>query len=101
MMRRHPKATAHDMRGVVSDVEHLLQEVGSSAGGTVHEFKSRVSHALDAARERIDQLDDSVRNGARQAVTVTDDYAHEHPWQVLAAGAFVGLAIGLLFAMRR
>lgn len=101
-MTRQPKGStmAPDMRSVVSDVENLLNEVGNSAGGTVHEFKSRVSHALDAARDRLDQLDGSVRSGARQAVTVTDDYAHAHPWQVLAAGALVGLAIGLLFTRR-
>jgi ElaB/YqjD/DUF883 family membrane-anchored ribosome-binding protein len=101
-MTRQPKgsAMATDMRSVVSDVENLLHEVGSSAGGTVHEFKSRVSHALDAARERLDQLDGSVRSGARQAVTTTDDYAHAHPWHVLAAGALVGLALGFLLTRR-
>jgi ElaB/YqjD/DUF883 family membrane-anchored ribosome-binding protein len=96
------------MRNVVSDVENLLHEVSSSqANGTVHAFKSGMSRALDAARDRLDaardrlnELDGSMRTGARQAATVTDDYAHEHPWQAMAAGALVGLAIGLLIARR-
>jgi len=88
------------MRSVVSDVENLLQDVGRT-GGTVHEFKTRMNRALDAARDRLDQIDGSVRTGARQAATVTDDYAHDHPWQILGAGALLGIAIGLLVASRR
>jgi len=86
------------MRNVVSDVQELLQEVGSRGSGTVNEFKSRMSRALEAARDRLDQID--VRGNARQVATVTDDYARTHPWQVLGAGALVGLAIGLLIARR-
>jgi ElaB/YqjD/DUF883 family membrane-anchored ribosome-binding protein len=99
-MTRFAKASAPDMRGVVDDVQHLLKEAGSGAGGTLHDFKRRVAHALDAARDRLDDLDDSVRSGARQAVTVTDDYAHAHPWHLLAAGAVLGVAIGLMFIRR-
>jgi ElaB/YqjD/DUF883 family membrane-anchored ribosome-binding protein len=89
------------MRSVVSDVESLLHEVGSTSSGTVHEFKSRLSQALDAARDRLDQLDGTMRDGARRAAYVTDDYAHAHPWQALGAGALIGLAIGLLITARR
>lgn len=99
-MTRHPTTSAAEMQGVVNEVQSLLKEVGNGASGTVHEFKRRVGHALDAARHRLDLLDDTVRTGARQAATVTDDYAHAHPWQVLAAGALVGLAIGVMLSRR-
>jgi ElaB/YqjD/DUF883 family membrane-anchored ribosome-binding protein len=101
MFRNPNRAVASDMRSVVSDVENLLHSVGERSGGTVHEFRSRLGTALDAARSRLDALDGSVRSGARQAVVVTDDYAHSHPWQVLAAGALLGVAAGLLIATRR
>jgi len=95
------------MRSVVSDVQDLLHEVGDSSSSTVSEFKSRLSRALDVARDRLDTIDGSMRTNARQAATsarqaatMTDDYARAHPWHIVSAGALVGLAIGLLIARR-
>lgn len=101
MNRTSSNAAAADMRNVVSDVENLLNSVGTAAGGTVHEFKAKVGSALEAAKARLDAIDGSVRSGARRAVYTTDDYAHAHPWQALGAGMLIGAAIGFLLASRR
>jgi ElaB/YqjD/DUF883 family membrane-anchored ribosome-binding protein len=99
-MIRFSKAAAPDTRSVVDDVQNLLHEAGNGSRGTVQDFRRRVVQALDVARDRLDQLDDSVRSGARQAATVTDDYAHAHPWHLLAAGTLAGLALALMFTRR-
>lgn len=101
-MTRHSKAAAlaQDMRNVVSEVEHLLRDVGHTGGGTVHQFKSRMGDVIDAARGRLDQLDTGMRDGTRYAVSATDELVHARPWQAIGVVALVGLVAGLLLARR-
>lgn len=99
-MTRTAKALSRDMRHVVDEVEHLLHEAGSAGSGTVSDLKSRVGQAMESARARLDAVDTSVRSGARYAATRTDDLVHERPWQAMAVGAVIGLAIGLLVSRR-
>jgi ElaB/YqjD/DUF883 family membrane-anchored ribosome-binding protein len=106
-MNRNDTTLARDMRTVVSDVEALLRDAeallrdaGTAGTGTMGDLRNRVGYAMQAARERLDRMDTNVRDGARRAATVTDDYVHASPWQAIGVGLLVGLAAGALL-MRR
>ena len=99
-MNRNDTALARDMRNVVSDVEALLRDANAAGTGTIHDLRNRVGYAMQVARDRLDRIDTNVRDGARRAATVTDDYVHASPWQAIGVGLLVGLAAGALL-MRR
>lgn len=59
-----------------------MEQIGTEAGGVAREAADRITgHADEALRQ-------------------ANRYAHEKPWQLVAAAGLIGLAVGVLVARR-
>ena len=91
---------ADDFQEVVTDAQELLANMGTEGGAKVGEMKKRVQASIDAARKQLGELQVSVTEGAKAAVTTTDQYVHDNPWSAIGIGAAVGVLVGFLLARR-
>ena len=93
-----------DFNAVVTEADHLLKLVTEEGGDKAVALRSKVERNLNAAKERLRDLEDAVMERTRATARATDEYVHENPWQTvgIAAGlsAVLGIVIGLLLTRR-
>ena len=89
-----------EVQQVVSDAEELVRLTGDGATGRLAEVRNRLSGHLDAAKNRLSDLDVTVRKKTKAAARATDDYVHDHPWRAIGMAAGIGVLIGLLINRR-
>jgi ElaB/YqjD/DUF883 family membrane-anchored ribosome-binding protein len=99
---RHSRHAAEDiateLRSLMSELEDTLAD-GTQADATA--LRAQLSKRLDAARARLNDTRDAVRQRAEVALADADDYVHENPWQTLAIVGGIALIAGALFARAR
>ena len=99
---RHSRHAAEDiateLRSLMSELEDTLAD-GTQADATA--LRAQLSKRLDAARARLNDTRDAVRQRAEVALADADDYVHENPWQTLAIVGGIALIAGALFARTR
>jgi ElaB/YqjD/DUF883 family membrane-anchored ribosome-binding protein len=91
-----------DLNNVASQVHSLLDKLDDEGSERLESLRDRMSAAASSfgssARDRLAALD--VRDSARQAAKVTDEFVHENPWRMIGAGAALGLLVGYLVSRR-
>jgi len=94
----------HDFNEVVADTEALLKSVAATGGEKTQALRASVEHSLQAARERLHELEEDARTRALAAAKATDAYVRGHPWQSIAIAsgiaAVAGIVLGLLLNRR-
>ena len=85
---------AEDLRALVSDAEALLQATTNAASGT--DLPERAQATLRQMRDRLNELEDNVRERARDV----DSYVRDNPWQAVAIAGGVALLVGLIMGRR-
>jgi ElaB/YqjD/DUF883 family membrane-anchored ribosome-binding protein len=91
---------AADFRLVMDDIDALMKATTEKAEGEISSLRSRIRDRLDSVKDRAATAQEEALLRAKEAARVTDDYAHEHPWQLVGAAAAVGLALGMLIGRR-
>jgi ElaB/YqjD/DUF883 family membrane-anchored ribosome-binding protein len=93
-----------DFNAVVAEADQLLKFVADEGGDKANALRTKVERNLNAAKERLRDLEDAVMEKTRATARATDEYVHENPWQTvgIAAGLSVvcGIVIGLLLYRR-
>ena len=93
-----------DFNAVVAEADQLLRLVTEEGGDKAVALRSKVEKNLNAAKERLRNLEDAVMERTRATARATDEYVRENPWQTvgIAAGlsAVLGVVIGLLLTRR-
>lgn len=89
-----------DVQNVVSEAQELLKTVKDEGASRVDEVKSRVSGQYEHARARIGEINTTVQEGAKVAMTTTDEYVRSNPWRAVGIAAAAGAIIGLLLSRR-
>jgi ElaB/YqjD/DUF883 family membrane-anchored ribosome-binding protein len=84
-----------EVRAFLADVEDLVKKVANVGDADVARLRSRVSGAIGDVRQAVGDTADSLRDRARLAVSVTDDYVHERPWTAIGLAAAVGIIVGV------
>jgi ElaB/YqjD/DUF883 family membrane-anchored ribosome-binding protein len=100
MTPRQLEQIEKDLERLLGEFETMVGKAANDGAGKLHDATARLSSALDSARERVGAYNTQVRDSARQAARVTDDYVHEQPWQAIAAAVIVGLVAGIWLARR-
>ena len=60
------------------------------------ETKEKMAERLRPTKQSFEEMRAETQAKARRAVRITNDYAHDHPWRVVAAAAGMALVVGLL-----
>jgi ElaB/YqjD/DUF883 family membrane-anchored ribosome-binding protein len=84
-----------ELRAFLADVEDLVKKVANVADADVARLRTRVAGAIGDVRQTVGDTTDSLRERARMAVTVTDDYVHDRPWTAIGLAAAVGVIVGV------
>ena len=104
-MTRHSTAISQeklldDFNAVIAEAEQLLKSVASEGGDMANSLRVKVEENLRAAKSRLKDLEGAVVEKTRAAAHATDDYVHDHPWQVIGVAAGIGVLVGLLLSRR-
>ena len=84
-----------ELRAFLADVEDLVKKVANVGDADVARLRNRVSGAIGDVRQTIGDTTESLRERARLAVTVTDDYVHDRPWTAIGLAAAIGVIVGV------
>jgi ElaB/YqjD/DUF883 family membrane-anchored ribosome-binding protein len=95
---------ARDIQNVVSDAQDLLKTVQTEGAERVSdkmgEVRAKVQTQIDAARQTLGELQQTVQATATQYMDTTDAYVRANPWQAVGVSAAVGALVGFLIARR-
>jgi ElaB/YqjD/DUF883 family membrane-anchored ribosome-binding protein len=93
-----------EFNAVVAETEHLLKSVATAGGEQAGALRDSAEKKLASAKDRLLRLQHTAAEKTGAIAKTTDEYAHEHPWQVIgiAAGvaAVVGVALTILLNRR-
>jgi ElaB/YqjD/DUF883 family membrane-anchored ribosome-binding protein len=98
--RAQPNALGRDVQNVVSEAQELLKTVKDEGATQMENARNRMQQQYDVAREKFGEIQTQVTQGAKYAVTTTDEYVHANPWQAVGIAAAVGALVGFLCARR-
>lgn len=87
-----------DLRVLAVDIEQLLKATASQTGEHVAQLRAKAQESLNTALAQVAALQDVALVKTRAAASATDDYVRANPWQSIAIGALVGLALGILLS---
>ncbi len=85
-----------DMRTALSGAEELLRQAAASTGDRAAELRERGLNALRQAKEKAQDIQDTVTSTSKQAARAADDYVHAHPWRAIGLAGSIGLLLGLI-----
>lgn len=90
---------SRDLRNVIDDAEQLLRDASLQAGDSYEDARNRLEAGLIAAKARLDAIQRSTTQRAREAGRATDQYVRENPWQSIGIGAGIAAGVGLLIGL--
>jgi ElaB/YqjD/DUF883 family membrane-anchored ribosome-binding protein len=85
-----------DMKSLVRDSEDLLKATAGDVGEKVKETRSRLTTALQRAKETCENLQEQTRATARVAAGKADTMIRSHPYESLGVVFGLGLLLGVL-----
>jgi ElaB/YqjD/DUF883 family membrane-anchored ribosome-binding protein len=89
-----------EVKNLIADVEDLLARIADLKDADVSRVRNRVMQAVGKAKDTIAENAENLRRQAREAVTATDDFVHDSPWQAVGIAALVGALVGILVTRR-
>jgi ElaB/YqjD/DUF883 family membrane-anchored ribosome-binding protein len=89
-----------EVKNLIADVEDLLARIADLKDADVSRVRNKVLQAVGNAKETIAESAENLRRQAREAVTATDDFVHDSPWQAVGIAALVGALVGILVTRR-
>jgi ElaB/YqjD/DUF883 family membrane-anchored ribosome-binding protein len=97
--RAQSNPLGRDVQNVVSEAQELLKTVKDEGATQMDAVKSKVHAQYDVAREKLGEIQHTVAEGAKVAVTTTDAYVRSNPWRAVGIAAAAGAVFGMLIAM--
>jgi ElaB/YqjD/DUF883 family membrane-anchored ribosome-binding protein len=91
-----PNALGRDIQNVVSDAQELLKTVQSEGESKLTDVKAKVATQVDTAKQKLGEIQQTVQDGAKLAMTETDAYVRGNPWTSIGIGIAIGAVIGYL-----
>lgn len=89
-----------DLKELVSDAEELLKLVANSSTDELTAVRAKVEEKLAEAKVKLQGIQSTAREKAKQASDVTNEYVRENPWRALGIAAAAGLITGFLLTRR-
>ncbi len=89
-----------DVKESLDDAERLLREAAELTGDKAVQMRERALESLRRTRQALYETQDAMLDRGRRAVTATDQYVHEKPWQAIGLAGLTGLLLGILISRR-
>ncbi len=89
-----------EFKTLVADAEALIKATAKDGSASVAKVRSRAENSLNAAKDKLEDLQDDLLEKGKAATKAADEYVHENPWKSVGIAAGVGLIIGLLISRR-
>ena len=89
-----------DVQNVVSEAQELLKTVKDEGTNQMDAVKAKLAGQYDVARQKFGEIQTQVTEGAKVAMTTTDDYVRANPWRAVGIAAAAGAIIGFLASRR-
>jgi ElaB/YqjD/DUF883 family membrane-anchored ribosome-binding protein len=77
-----------------------LGKTTSLTGDELDHARAKLNERVATARDSVEKMGSSLNAQARKSIATGQSYAHKQPWQVVGAGAALGLLIGFVLARR-
>jgi len=100
MLESNLKTARTDMKSLIRDAQELFREATANTGVKADELRDKGLNLLDAAMDKMQDVQAAVVETGREVADSTDDYVRENPWKAVAISAGVGLLVGLLIARK-
>lgn len=97
---RSRKAVKQELHQLMEDVEELVRRVGAATDPELQLLRNKVQLAVASARQAVEDRTEWPRQRAREALSASDAYVHEQPWQAIGVAGLLGIAVGFLMARR-
>jgi len=88
-----------DFNAIVHEADQLLNLVTEEGGDKADALRSKVERNLNAAKDRLNSLEDAVMERTRATARATDEYVHDNPWQTVGVAAGLGAIIGAVISL--
>ena len=88
----------NNWKSLVNDLETVLGEVKNDLGDKAASVRARLERNLEAAKERLAEIEDDLKDQATAAAKAADEYVHENPWQSAGVALGVGFVLGVLIS---
>jgi ElaB/YqjD/DUF883 family membrane-anchored ribosome-binding protein len=85
-----------DLKTLAQDAEALLRATADDASDHAKEARTRLGHALETAKESIEQVEEKMIAGAK----VADKTIRDHPYESIGIALGVGLLLGVVVSRR-
>jgi ElaB/YqjD/DUF883 family membrane-anchored ribosome-binding protein len=89
-----------EFKALVADAEALIKATAKDGSAGVAKVRSRAENSLNAAKDKLEDLQEDLLEKGKAATKAADEYVHENPWKSVGIAAGVGLIIGLLMSRR-
>src|SRR5512140_1543524 len=89
-----------DFNSVMREADELLQLVTEEGGDRANALRGKVERNLNAAKQKLLDLEDAVMEKTKATAHATDEYVHDNPWQTVAIAAALCAAIGAVIGMQ-
>jgi ElaB/YqjD/DUF883 family membrane-anchored ribosome-binding protein len=90
-----------DVQQALSGAESMLEQAAGATAEKAAELRGRAMQQLRAMRETLQDAQGKALERTKAAAKATDDYVHDHPWQVVVGATAVGVVLGMLIARNR
>ncbi len=95
-----PEGLVTNLRQLISGSEDLVNTVRKNGGREYGRTLKRIDRDIEEAKEQLGELQHTLTTRMRSVGRKTDRIVSSHPWEtagtVAAAGALLGVAIGVL-----
>ena len=89
-----------DLKSLVRDSEDLLKATAGDMSEKAKEVRSRISAALERAKETCAHLQEQGAATARAAAKKADTVIRDHPYESIGVAFGIGLLIGALVSRK-
>ena len=83
-----------EFSSVLTEAEDMLKRAANETGDKAKDLRAQVEAKLLAAKLQLQELQGLAADRAKEAARATDDYVHDHPWQVVGIAAGIGFVAG-------
>lgn len=87
-----------DVKILTKDVQELLKATASVVGEKAAEARVKVEESLKVAQDKLSVAHETAKAKGKEAITATDEYVRDNPWNAVGIAAGVGFLLGLGFA---